>query len=270
MKEVKCPKCSSVFEMDASGYADIVSQIRGEEFENELKNRLKDLETNHKMKLELAEQTIRSEFDITILNLQNQIENHAIEVEIAEKNALAEIQAELHAKEKQVERLKNEKAAAETNAELEVNKATSKLEKEILELENKLNLAETQKALEIKQLEQTNLVEIKAKDDLIRFKEEEIERVKDMKLKLSTKMVGETLEYCENQFNSLRATAFPNAYFEKDNQVVDEAKAITYSVRQIQMMLSSSRYVRNENENDATKTKKKNEDFFKELDKDRS
>ena len=223
MKEVKCPKCSSIFEMDASGYADIVSQIRGEEFESELKNRLRDLETNHKMKLELAEQTIRSELDITILNLQNQIENHAIEVEIAEKNALAEIQAELHAKEKQVERLKNEKAAAETNAELEVNKATSKLEKDILELENKLNLAETQKALEIKQLEQTNLVEIKAKDDLIRFKEEEIERVKDMKLKMSVKDIGEKLEqWCENQFNLVRATAFPHAYFEKDNESVKD------------------------------------------------
>ena len=133
-----------------------------------------------------------------------------------------------YAKEKQIERLKNEKQAEETNTELAVNKVASKLEKEIYDLKSKLELAEAQKELKIKQLEQTNLVEIKAKDDLIRFKEEEIERVKDMKLKMSVKDIGEKLEqWCENQFNLVRATAFPHAYFEKDNESVkdeDEGK----------------------------------------------
>lgn len=223
MKEVKCPKCDSVFDMDASGYADIVSQVRGDEFEKELNNRLKDMEANHNMKLELAEQNIASEKDKQISNLQNQIENHAKEIEIATKDALAEAREELFAKEKQVERLKNEKEAIETNTKLLVTKATSELEKDILELRGKLDMAETQKELEIKQLEQTNLVAMKAKDELIRFREDEVERVKDMKMKMSVKDIGEKLEkWCENQFNLVRATAFPHAYFDKDNMSVKD------------------------------------------------
>ena len=227
MKEVKCPKCDSVFEMDATGYADIVNQVRGDEFENELNSRLKDLEANHNMKLELAEQSIASAKDKQIINLQNQIDNHGKVIEIATKDALAEIREDLFAKDKQVERLKNEKKAAETNTELLVTKATGKLEKDILGLESKLNLAETQKELEIKQLEQTNIAQLTAKDELIRFKDGEIERVKDMKLKMSVKDIGEQLEqWCENQFNLVRATAFPNAHFEKDNESVkDEEEA---------------------------------------------
>jgi hypothetical protein len=227
MKEVKCPKCDSVFEMDATGYADIVNQVRGDEFENELNSRLKDLEANHNMKLELAEQSIASEKDKQIINLQNQIDNHGKVIEIATKDALAEIREELFAKEKQVERLKNEKEAAETNTELVVTKATGGLEKDILNLKGKLNLAEAQKELEIKQLEQTNLAQLTAKNELIRFKDDEIERVKDMKLKMSVKDIGEQLEqWCENQFNLVRATAFPNAHFEKDNESVkDEEEA---------------------------------------------
>ena len=223
MKEVKCPKCDSVFEIDASGYADIVKQIRGDEFENELNNRLKQVESNHDIKVELARQSIASEKDKEIFNLQNQIVNHTREIEIAKNEALASIKDDLFAKEKQVDRLKNEKQAAETETKLAVTQATGEFEKEILELKGKLDLAETQKALEIKQMEQTNLVEMKAKDDLIRFKEEEIDRVKDMKLKMSVKDIGENLEHwCENQFNLVRATAFPNAYFEKDNKSVKD------------------------------------------------
>lgn len=223
MKEVKCPKCDSMFEIDASGYADIVKQIRGDEFENELNNRLKQVESNHDIKVELAQQSIASEKDKEILNLQNQIVNHTREIEIAKNEALASIKDDLFAKEKQVERLKNEKQAAETETKLAVAQATGKFEKEILDLKGKLDLAKTQKALEIKQMEQTNLVEMKAKDDLIRFKEEEIDRVKDMKLKMSVKDIGENLEHwCENQFNLVRATAFPNAYFEKDNKSVKD------------------------------------------------
>lgn len=223
MKEVKCPKCDSKFEMDATGYADIVNQVRGDEFESELNSRLKDLEANHNMKLELAEQSIASEKDKQITNLQNQIDNHGKVIEIATKDALAEIREELFAKEKQVERLKNEKEAAETITELVVTKATGELEKDILDLKGKLNLAEAQKELEIKQLEQTNLAQLTAKNELIRFKDDEIERVKDMKLKMSVKDIGEQLEqWCENQFNLVRATAFPNAHFEKDNESVKD------------------------------------------------
>lgn len=223
MKEIKCPKCNSVFEMDASGYSDIVNQVRSEEFESELNQRLKDQESNHKVKVELAEQSIAAEKDKQILSLQNQIDHHARELEIAKSEAAAAVREDLIAKEKQVDRLKNEKLAAETETKLVVAQATGDLEKEIMNLKSKLELAEAQKELEIKQLEQTNLAEMKAKDDIIRFKEDEIGRVKDMKLKMSVKDIGEKLEqWCENQFNMVRATAFPNAYFEKDNKSVKD------------------------------------------------
>ena len=271
MTDIRCPSCNAVFEMDASGYAEIVNQIKGEEFEKELNKRLKEADSNHQMKLQLAENNIATEKDKEISSLKNQIGNHAREIEFAKNEALAKAQEELFAKDKQIERLKNERKAAEDNTELAVTKATGPLEKDILELKNKLSSSDTEKELEIKQLEQTNLLKLSAKDDLIRLKDEEIERVKDMKLKLSTKMVGETLElHCENQFNTLRATAFPNAYFEKDNDVIEGSKgdyvfreADTNDVEFISIMFEMK------NENDATKTKKKNEDFLKELDKDR-
>ena len=271
MTDVKCPNCNTIFEMDASGYTEIVNQIRSEEFEKELNQRLKDAEKNHKMQLELAEKNIVSEKDKEISSLKNVIDNHAREIEFAKNEALSTAKEEMFAKDKQIERLKNERKAAEDNTELAVTKATGPLEMNIAELKNKLKAADTEKELEIKQLEQTNQVKLSAKEEIIRLKDEEIERVKDMKLKLSTKMVGETLElHCENQFNSLRATAFPNAYFEKDNQVVDGSKgdyvfreADANDVEFISIMFEMK------NENDATKTKKKNEDFLKELDKDR-
>lgn len=271
MTDVKCPNCNTIFEMDASGYTEIVNQIRSEEFEKELSQRLKDAEKNHKMQLELAEKNIVSEKDKEISRLKNVIDNHAREIEFAKNEALSTAKEEMFAKDKQIERLKNERKAAEDNTELAVTKATGPLEMNIAELKNKLKAADTEKELEIKQLEQTNQVKLSAKEEIIRLKDEEIERVKDMKLKLSTKMVGETLElHCENQFNSLRATAFPNAYFEKDNQVVDGSKgdyvfreADANDVEFISIMFEMK------NENDATKTKKKNEDFLKELDKDR-
>ena len=271
MTDVKCPNCNTIFEMDASGYTEIVNQIRSEEFEKELNQRLKDAEKNHKMQLELVEKNIVSEKDKEISSLKNVIDNHAREIEFAKNEALSAAKEELFAKDKQIERLKNERKAAEDNTELAVTKATGPLEMNIAELKNKLKAADTEKELEIKQLEQTNQVKLSAKEEIIRLKDEEIERVKDMKLKLSTKMVGETLElHCENQFNTLRATAFPNAYFEKDNQVVDGSKgdyvfreADANDVEFISIMFEMK------NENDATKTKKKNEDFLKELDKDR-
>ena len=209
--------------MDASGYTEIVNQIKSEEFEKELNIRLKEVDSNHQMKIQLAENNIATEKDKEISSLKNQIGNHAREIEFAKNEALAKAQEELFAKDKQIERLKNERKAAEDNTELAVTKATGPLEKDILELKNKLSSADTEKELEIKQLEQTNLVKLSAKDDIIRLKDEEIERVKDMKLKMSVKEIGENLEkWCQNQFDMVRTTAFPHAYFEKDNESVKD------------------------------------------------
>ena len=224
MKAIDCPHCKKRFELDASGYADIVQQVRGDEFESELNARSQALEANHRMQLDMLEQNLTAAKDKEIFTLQGQIDMHAQSLEMAKAEAKAEIGDELVAKDKHIERLKNERQAAEKNTELEVTKATAALEKNLLELENQLKLSQTQRELELKQVEQTNLVQLKAKDDIIRLKDEEIERVKDMKLKMSVKDIGEQLEqWCENQFNLVRATAFPNAYFEKDNESVKGA-----------------------------------------------
>ena len=270
-KQVVCPHCSQAFEMDAAGYADIVSQIKGAEFEAELNQRLRDASDKHLLQVELAKKEALSEREEEISKLKILVSTRDKEIEFAKSEALSKAKEEMFAKDKQIERLKNERKAAEDNTELAVTKAIGPLEKDIIGLRNKLDTVGTERELEVKQLEQTNLVKLSAKDEIIRLKDEEIERVKDMKLKLSTKMVGETLElHCENQFNTLRATAFPNAYFEKDNDLVEGSKG-DYVFREsdgnriefISIMFEMK------NENDATKTKKKNEDFLKELDKDR-
>jgi len=257
--------------MDAAGYADIVSQIKGAEFEAELNQRLRDASDKHLLQVELAKKEALSEREEEISKLKILVSTRDKEIEFAKSEALSKAKEEMFAKDKQIERLKNERKAAEDNTELAVTKAIGPLEKDIIGLRNKLDTVGTERELEVKQLEQTNLVKLSAKDEIIRLKDEEIERVKDMKLKLSTKMVGETLElHCENQFNTLRATAFPNAYFEKDNDLVEGSKG-DYVFREsdgnriefISIMFEMK------NENDATKTKKKNEDFLKELDKDR-
>ena len=243
MKEVNCPHCNQVFEMDAAGYADILKQIKDAEFENELNARLQDVQ-----------------------------EKHLLVVELAKKGVVEEKAKESVDKDKQIQRLKNELGSADLKAKLEVKEAISPLEMKVMKLENKISSAETEKELLEKTLIESHQVELKSKDEIIQLKDEEIALRKEMKIKLSTKMVGETLEqHCENQFNTLRATAFPNAYFEKDNDVVDGSKG-DYVYRELDEngVEIISIMFEMKNENDETKTKKKNDDFLKELDKDRN
>jgi len=243
MNEVNCPHCSQVFEMDAAGYADILKQIKDAEFENELNARLQDVQ-----------------------------EKHLLVVELAKKGVVEEKAKESVDKDKQIQRLKNELGSADLKAKLEIKEAISPLEMKVMKLENKISSAETEKELLEKTLIESHQVELKSKDEIIQLKDEEIALRKEMKIKLSTKMVGETLEqHCENQFNTLRATAFPNAYFEKDNDVVDGSKG-DYVYRELDEngVEIISIMFEMKNENDETKTKKKNDDFLKELDKDRN
>ena len=206
-----------------------------------------------------------------IAELEGELKGHATEIELAKREVMEKMSKESADKENQIRRLKNERDSEKMKRELAVKEAISPLEKKNLELEGKINSATTKRELLEKSLNEKHQADLRAKDLIIRAKEEEIELRKDMKLKLSTKMVGETLEqHCENQFNTLRATAFPNAYFEKDNDVVDGSKG-DYIFREsdddeiefVSIMFEMK------NEEDATKTKKKNEDFLKELDKDR-
>ena len=275
-KEVSCPHCEQTFEMDAAGYADIVNQIKGAEFEAELHDRLEQAEEKHKIEVELAKKEVLAEPEKRISNLENQINNHPREIEFAKKEVMENLSEESVHKDKQIERLKNEIKASKTETELAVNKATSPLEKEILNLENQIGSAEKEKELLEQTLNDSHQVELKSKQEIIDLKDDEISRIRDMKLKMSVKEIGENLEkWCENQFNALRATAFPNAYFEKDNTSVkedDEEKGTKgdYIFREADSNGTEFASIMFEMKDKMDETKgKTNESHLKKLDKDR-
>ena len=189
MSDIECPHCHQKFEMDAAGYASIVNQVRSAEFEAEVASRIADAKKAHAMAIQLAEAKIIEQKDSEFAN-----------------------------KDKQIERLKGDLQKKEMEIKIAVSDATNPLQNQLLELQNRVNNADTEKSLMEKTLTEKHQIELKAKDQIIQMKDDEIELRKDMKMKLSTKMLGETLEqHCELQFNKLRSTAFPRAYFEKDN-----------------------------------------------------
>ena len=223
MKEIKCPQCKSVFEMDAAGYAEILDQIKGVEFDNELNKRINETKKSHKIELELAKKDAVTEKEKEISLLLNQISNHERDINFTKNEVMNSFQKEIFDKDKQIDRLKNERKAALAETNLAVTEAKSVLEKEIIQLKNTIDNADTEKELHLQSMNDSHRTEIQAKEEIIRMKDEEIERVKDMKAKMSVKEIGEKLEqWCENQFNILRPSAFPNAYFEKDNTSIKE------------------------------------------------
>ena len=193
-KKVTCPECKQVFEMDAAGYAEIAKQIHGAEFEHELHQRLAQQQKSHQLEIELAESKVKQESATESGN-----------------------------KDKQIDRLKAELKASDMAKELAVREAVDPLKEELMKLKGEVSSADSEKALLEKSLQEKYQIELKNKDAIIVLKDEEIDRVKDMKLKMSVKEIGESLEkWCENQFNILRPSAFPHAYFEKDNESVKE------------------------------------------------
>jgi hypothetical protein len=247
MKEVKCPHCKEIFKMDAAGYADIQKQIKDSEFESELHARLEAEQEKHKMQIELAKK------------------------EVAEEKT-----KESADKDKQIQRLKNEVESAEIKNKLEVNEAKSPLEKRIVELENQISSEETANKLIEKTRNESHQKELKSKQDIIDLKDDVISRIKDMKLKMSVKEIGEKLEqWCENQFNTLRASAFPGASFEKDNESVkegDEAKGTKgdYIFREADSNGTEFISIMFEMKDKMDETTgKKNEDHLAKLDRDR-
>ncbi len=243
MEDIKCPHCQKVFKVDQAGFADIVKQVRDHQFEEELQNRLDQAE---------------------------QAKNNA--VELAKANLRNELQASLAAKEQEIAKLNAEKERAVLEQQLKVTEAVSKVEKERDELTNQLNNKALENQLLENSLQKKYADELRLKDDIIRLKDEEIALRKDLKAKLSTKMIGETLEqHCEQEFNKIRSAAFPNAYFEKDNDSKTGSKG-DYIYRESDAAGNEiiSIMFEMKNEADETATKKKNEDFLKELDKDRT
>lgn len=242
MNEIKCPNCNKVFQVDDTGFADILKQVRDQKFEEEIQNRLKLAEKEKEDAVKLAEANL--------------------------KNAQ---QSELYNKSNEIALLKSKLENAENEKKLLVTEAVQKITKERDDLANSVKLNEAEKQLLEKSLNEKYSAELKIKDSIIKAKEEEIEFRKEMKLKLSTKMLGETLEqHCEIEFNKLRATGFKNAYFEKDNDSKSGSKG-DYIYREADDLGNEiiSIMFEMKNEGDETATKKKNEDFFKELDKDR-
>ena len=265
MNDIICPNCNKVFKVDEAGFADILKQVRDHKFDEELQNRLDLADKEKESAVELAKAKLRT----TLLADLAKKDNEISELKATKEHELAEQLAKEEAK---ISEMKSEIKNAELVKKLEVSEAIKKIEKERDSLVNSLENKETEKQLLEKSLNEKFTAELKTKDEIIKLKDEEIILRKDMKLKLSTKMIGETLEqHCEAEFNKLRATGFQNAYFEKDNDAKSGSKG-DFIYREIDEAGNEiiSIMFEMKNEGDETATKKRNEDFFKELDKDRT
>ena len=305
MHEIICPHCGKAFKIDEAGYADILKQVRDSEFEQQLQERLELAEKDKRNAVELAKSEVSGEMqkataikDAEIQELKSKLDAGDVAQKLAVTEAVSAVEKERDELANELQQTKLEKqasqalaetrlskelqeAAAKKDAEIQdlrakldasdvaqklaVNDAVSAVEKERDELKNSLERAALEKQLAEKLLKDKYETQIKDRDDAI-------ERLRDMKVRLSTKMVGETLEqHCETEFNRIRATAFPRAYFEKDNDALTGSKG-DYIFRDedeagteiVSIMFEMK------NESDSTATKKKNEDFLKELDKDRA
>ena len=241
MNEIICPHCNKAFQVDKKGYADILKQVYDKEFESKLNERLLQVEKDKTM-----------------------------EIKIEKKEAERKLQLIETEKNKIIDELKFSIQQANSVKQLAVSEAVKDIEKERDKLINELNNAELIRKNSENSLKDKYKGEIRHKDDLIKVREETIIQLKNMKTQLSTKMVGETLEqHCENEFNSLRSTGFQSAFFEKDNDSRTGSKGdyifkdYQDDVEVISIMFEMK------NESDTTATKRKNEDFLKELDKDR-
>ena len=305
MHEIICPHCNKAFKIDEAGYADILKQVRDSDFEKQLHERLELAEKDKRNAVELAQAKITSELqkvaatkDAELLDLKarldaaevtrqlaitealstvekerdvlsNELEkikrNQQAETELAEAKLVNELQKATAVKEAEIQELKAKLESSSITQKLAVTEAISLVEKERDELKNNLQRIELEKNLAEKSLKERYETQVKDRD-------ETIERLRDMKARLSTKMVGETLEqHCETEFNRIRATAFPRAYFEKDNDASSGSKGdyIFKDSDEAGTEIVSIMFEM-KNESDTTVTKKKNEDFFKELDKDRN
>ena len=305
MHDIICPHCSKAFKVDETGYADILKQVRDNEFEEQIHARLELAEQDKRNAVELAKsqlaiqlQSEQAAKDLEIQDLRGKLESGeaskklavneaktAIErerdalvnqleqlkqdklsaVQLVEAKLLADLQAEKAKKDSEIQDLKARLEKTEVSQQLAITQAVMVVEKERDELKNGLSQVSLEKQLSENALKDKYETQIRDRDDAI-------ERLKDMKARLSTKMVGETLEqHCEIEFNRVRSMAFPRAYFEKDNDARTGSKG-DYIFRDsdeagieiVSIMFEMK------NESDKTTTKSKNEDFLKELDKDRN
>jgi hypothetical protein len=305
MHEIICPHCSKTFTIDEAGYADILKQVRDKEFELQLHERLEIAEREKQSAVELARAKIANEMQVAsavkdseiqelkskldassaqqkfaiseaLNKLEKERDKLESELEQAEKEkqnavdlALAkaanELQLAASVKNSEIQELKSKLDASSIQQKLAINEAVSVVEKDRDNIARQLEVKDTEHKLLEATLKQAHITELKSKDEMISY-------YKDFKAKLSTKMLGETLEqHCEIEFNRIRATAFPKAYFEKDNDASSGSKG-DYIFRDVDDATTEivSIMFDMKNEGDETATKKKNEDFLRELDKDRA
>ncbi len=287
MNEIICPNCKKAFKVDEAGFADILKQVRDHEFEHELKNRLNLAEKEKESAVKLAEANIKNtlqeqlskkDHELTVLKAKSdsdlaekltQKEREINELKSQSERLLAE---QLAKKEAEIADMKAKIQNAEIDKKLTVGEAIRAIEKERDILASDLKIKETEAQLLEKSIREQFTNKLLVKDETIKMKDDEIDRLKDFKQKLSTKMIGETLEqHCEAEFNKLRATAFQNAYFEKDNDARGGNKG-DFIYRETDEAGNEiiSIMFEMKNENDETATKKRNDDFFAKLDKDRT
>lgn len=319
MNEIKCPHCGKVFQVDESGFADIVKQVRDGEFQRELAKREELMRADKEQALALAASQAQGKLqeslaakdtsmqqavaqrDAAISELKAQLEALVREKELYAQNEVAKVLQEREAALTEVQRerdalqmqLTSQKTAFAAEKELAVTQAKAEIERERdalkaqidrerdnfnaqikqerTSLEAQVALKEAEKNQRENELKAQMADKLRAKDELIAYKDQEIERYRDMKARLSTKMLGETLEqHCETEFNRLRATAFQNAYFEKDNDASSGSKG-DYIFRETDEEGNElvSIMFEMKNEQDDSTHRHKNEDFFKKLDADR-
>ncbi|ABX08564.1 DUF2130 domain-containing protein [Prochlorococcus marinus] len=269
MNEINCPECGKVFKFEETGYANIIKQVRDAEFDQELLDRLELAEKDKIQSIELAKKKITIEMqeicadkDTKIQGLEAKLNAAVVERTLAVTQAKSSVEKERDSLVYQLEKIKENSEFAQ---QLAINQAVSGLQKEREQLKASLEKARLEKELEEKSLKEKYEIQIKDRDNAI-------ERLRDMKLRLSTKMVGESLEqHCEIELNRLRALAFPKAYFEKDNDVRTGSKG-DYIFRDFDDSGTEivSIMFEMKNKSELTSTRKKNEDFLKELNKDRN
>lgn len=254
MKDIICPNCNTSFKLDDAGFADIVKQVRDNQFSEELNNRLA-----------IAEKEKHQAVMLTEANLKNTLQQELSKKE-QEINELKSLKA------LELEQIRAKVVQAEQEKRQAVLEATRAIEKERDGLLNQLSNKEVERQLQEKSIQEQYHQKLLTKEETIKMKDDEIARLKDFKQKLSTKMVGESLEqHCEVEFNKLRAIGFQNVYFEKDNDASSGSKGdFIYRENDQNGNEILSIMFEMKNEGDETATKKKNEDFFKELDKDRN
>lgn len=247
MQDIKCPNCKKTFKVDEAGFADILKQVRDQQFEKELQERLELEEREKTNAIKLAESNLKNTFQEELTKKDREL----TELKVKKDQEIAEIKSKLD--------------KTEVEKKLSVTEAVNDIEKERDRLTNELKSKETEKELLKSSLKDKYENELKSKDEMIAY-------YKDMKLKLSTKMIGESLEqHCETEFNKLRATAFQNAYFEKDNNSKSGSKGdYIYKENDAAGNEIISIMFEMKNEGDETATKKQNEHFLQELEKDRT